>query len=494
MKISLFLIYIIAFSSINAQYATPGTGVVWNMDSLVFNSSAVQNVSSNNYKVIEDITITASDSIFILNNNLRFASGVRITVSDGSLYIKGGINTGNLIAEVPGQSYNGFRLEGNSIVEFDSVVINECGGIRALTPNFKITNSTLENNPTGVNTSGVIQISSGKPEILNNVFKNNQVSAISSAANAIVAPIIKGNTLINNVTNNSNRPQISLSPSGASDTTYLENNSVEGDPNNENSGGIAFSSITGSLSNVVIRNNNITNNRYGILLLGNGFSAIIDNNKIKDNNIHNSPNLSGSGINFNGDNTSLAIVSNNTITGNLWGITILESFKVNLGDSHINGANPGLNIFSENEHDGELHSLFNNTANQVLASNNCWELNLESTAQNAESVISHKVDDSALGEVVFNPIMLCNVVGLEENKVELLSYPNPTKDYLNIELPNGSKLNTLQLVSSTGKRCEIPYSKSNNEVTVNLSSVNPGVYFIFVQCKSFVSSKKIIVQ
>ena len=492
MKIILLAALLTSLLTIQAQYSTPGTGVVWNMDSLVQNSNAVQLISTNNYRIIEDVTVSAGDSLHSISNNIFFNSGVLITVASGGLYVKGELNFGTLTSSTQGQSFQGFRLEGTSDVVLDSLTINNCGGIKVLTPNFKIVNCTLENNPTGVNTSGFIEVSTGKPQITSNTFRNNEVSAISSAANATVAPVIIGNLFEYNVTGNTNRPQVNLSPSGANDTTYIVNNTVNGDNNNEMVGGIAFSALAGGNGNVVIRNNLITNNRYGITILGNNLKALIDSNKISYNNIQNSPNLGGSGINFNGNTTSYAVVSHNEIIGNLWGVTIQGTFEVNLGDTHIGGNNPGFNFFSENINGGNTYALFNNTPNEVLATNNCWEINEESTLQNVEGVISHNVDDNNLGEVIFNPIMLCNVVGVEEFEESIKVYPNPIKESVFVNLSDDKEIERVEVCTLNGTIILSEFGFNNNRIELNFSSLASGIYFLDVKGSGFIFREKII--
>lgn len=476
-----------------AQYSTPGTGVVWNMDSLVQNSSAVQLISANNYKIIEDITISSGDSVYSISNNISFNSGILITVSSGGLYIKGTSNYGTLASYTQGQSYQGFRLEGTSNVILDSLTINNCGGIKVLTPNFKIINCTLENNPTGLNTSGFLEISTGKPQISINTFRNNEVSAISSAANSTVAPIIKGNLFEGNVTSNTNRPQINLSPSGANDTTIIKGNMVIGNSSNEMAGGIAFSSLAGGIGNVVIKNNLISNNRYGITILGNHLTALIDSNTITDNNIQNAPFLGGSGINLNGDSTSLAIITKNSISGNLWGVTVQQMFKVNMGDSHIGGSNLGLNTFRENMNSGDTYALFNNTPNSINATNNCWDLTKAPTLQNAEDVISHLVDDNTLGEVFFDPILMCSPVNIKNNNIKSITvYPNPVQNKLYINIPESKSSYFVELTTINGQIIPIRVVSNSLELTIDVSNLKTGIYILKVEGENYTFNKKIL--
>ncbi len=493
MKAILFLPILLILLSIKGQYTTPNTGVVWNMDSLVQNSTAVQFISANNYRVVEDLTILASDSLYALNNNIRFANGVTITIAGGGLLIDGGINFGDLIADVSGESYEGFRLEGNAHVSLNRVSIMNCGGIKVLTPNFLFTNSSAIGNPTGINSSAFIELSSGKPAIDNNVFKDNEVSAVSSAANATVAPMITNNTFEGNVTSNTNRPQINLSPSGT-DTTYIINNIITGNRAQEMAGGVAFSALAGGVGNVVIKDNEIQDNRYGIAILGNGLTALIENNEILNNDSQNNSNLGGSGINLSGNNTSSAIITKNTIKGNLWGITVLNNFSVNLGDSHIGGSNSGENVFSENENGGETYALFNNTPSAINATNNCWELNEESTLLIAESVISHQEDDNTLGEVIFDPILFCNSVTVEEKEENLISiYPNPASFYVKIG-SKSSLLESITLMNLLGEVIIPSFRITSNEIELDVSILNAGIYVLIIKEKGRIFKQQLIVQ
>ncbi len=495
MKFSTALFYLTTITNgIIAQYATPGTGVIWNMDSLVLHSSAVTSTGgSQNYLVTQDITISPTDSLSILDQNIQFSDNVLLTVSDAGLSISSLLLTSKLYPENSTQPFKGIRIEGNSNVKINSTIITGCGGIKVLSPNFSIQESVLQDNPSGLNTGGFIEVSTGTPLIINNRFEHNELSAISSAANATVAPIIKGNTFAGNVTGNTNRPQLNLSPSGASDTTIIENNVIIGDTANKMAGGIAFSALAGGTGNVIIRNNTIKDNRYGITILGNNLFARIESNEITDNNIQNEPYLGGSGINFNGDTTSLGMVTNNTITGNLWGITVQQSFKVNLGDSHIGGDNLGLNTFSNNTNSGNSYALFNNTPNDINATNNCWETNAAPTLQNAENVISHKVDDNTLGEVFFDPIN-CIQVGITNlaNTEDIVVYPNPVENFIYIENQSNYRIVAVSLYQLNGKKV---FTNTNNNISfssIDMGDFDNGIYLLNIETSERVINKKII--
>lgn len=61
----LFLLFIIISSHIFAQYTTPNTGVNWNLDDLVTNSGGTVTGAFPNYAIINKITVSANDRIYI---------------------------------------------------------------------------------------------------------------------------------------------------------------------------------------------------------------------------------------------------------------------------------------------------------------------------------------------------------------------------------------------------------------------------------------------
>src|SRR5690606_20038433 len=98
-----------------------------------------------------------------------------------------------------------------------------------------------------------------------------------------------------NNTANSNRPQINMGTTMANEPLQIIQNTIIGDPAMEMAGGIAVANFVGGSINVMIDDNTIQNNRYGITIIGPSNSAFIRNNIIEDNNIQGDPNLGGSG-------------------------------------------------------------------------------------------------------------------------------------------------------------------------------------------------------
>ncbi len=188
---------------------------------------------------------------------------------------------------------------------------------------------------------------------------------IGGGSNINNAPQILNNIIYENNTANGNVPQINLGASGSA-TTVIRGNIIRG--LYIMAGGIATLPI-GTL-NITIENNVITNNRYGIAITNANTFAIIRNNRIDSNNIQGVPNLGGSGINFNGNTSLTALVSKNTIRGNLWGITIQGTALPNFGNLSVSDTNYiGLNNIYNNSNSGKFFDLFNNTPDSIKAEN-----------------------------------------------------------------------------------------------------------------------------
>ena len=316
----------------------------------------------------------------------------------------------------------------------------------------------------GTTGSGTLNFSAGKPIINNSRFTFNAVPAFSSGANQVAAPIFTNNYLEGNNTANANRPQINMSATG-NDTIKIIGNIIKGNRELILTGGISVTSFFGDPIKVLIENNTITDNRYGITIGGGNAVGYIRGNLIEDNNTQNLPNLGGSGISINatGTNTMNLIASQNQIRRNLWGITMIGTAKINLGNDNLElgDLNEGGNVFSENENTGQTYALFNNTALPILAMNNCWTEGVSPTAQSVENVISHQVDNPALGLVTFMPFSDCllGTTAFENRKISF--YPNPNSGLISIEMKengtveifnlSGQMLSKFELKSGTNR-------------------------------------------
>jgi len=378
------IIYLVLFlaamnSEIFANYSTPGTNKRWNLDSLVVNSGGVVTFSSGSYNINDTLIISASDTVSILNNGiLRLAQSVFIDVY-GTLKIMPPDSV-KITAQDTVAKYLGFRFNEFADASVLQKMIMEYGNsIRLLDCDMLINNCIIRNN-TQNSTFGnaAISIFRSNAIISNNKIFRNRVAAIQSGANIASSPQIIDNEIYENNINNANVPQINWGATLSNPPMIIRGNKIRG--LYTNAGGIAMLAV-GS-ANVIIENNEIKFNRYGIALLSGNINAVINNNIIDSNNIQGNPALGGSGINLSGNSTLVAIIKRNYIRGNLWGVTIQGTAKPNLGnvfnlDTSDNGLNldtsdNGLNQIYGNWNTGKIYDLFNNTPDSIYAQNNYW--------------------------------------------------------------------------------------------------------------------------
>ncbi|MCG2419327.1 T9SS type A sorting domain-containing protein [Aequorivita sp. F47161] len=484
--LSVFFTLLTCAIVIAQDYTTPNTGVTWTLDDIAAASPSTITVSGNDYTLLGNLTIAENDAVIINTDlTLRIDFEKRVTVF-GDFTVNANAVTITAIDE--NAPYDGFRFEEFSTIDISNATIKYGGGLRVLTETFSIDNCTLTNNVSGTTSSAVIQLSRGMPQITNNTIAFNSNPAIGSAANSAVSAYIFNNTIEGNNTANSNRPQINLGPTLANEPLQIVQNTIIGDPALEQAGGIAIANFVGGDVFVVIDNNTIRDNRYGITILGNVDSTQIINNIIEDNNIQGDPLLGGSGINHNASNVGPAvIIEGNEIRRNLWGITLQGSATVNLGDD---SGNPGDNVFSENENGGVVYALYNNTPNPISAKNNCWIEGQQSTEAQVEDVIYHSVDDPNLGEVIFDPF-LCGILSVADNAFENFSfYPNPVKNEINF-----NNIVSIEKVEIYGVQGNLIASKivsnGQNTLPINLPT---GLYFVKFSNDAQAGTKKMIVE
>ena len=156
---------------------------------------------------------------------------------------------------------------------------------------------------------------------------------------------------------------------------------------------------------VVIKNNVVKENRYGINVTGPVNAYIIDND-IVDNTYETNANNGGSGISiYDSAGKGAAYIKGNLIQNNLWGVTIIGSPEVNAGkveDKNAADYNPGENVFKNNGNNNVLYDLFNNGPKTVYAQGNLWNVEAQDSVS-IEKVVWHKVDNETLGLVIFMP-------------------------------------------------------------------------------------------
>lgn len=490
MKNNLFLAAFGLSLFVHAQYATPNTGVSWTLDDIVANAPTVMTRDQGVYTLHEDLLVEKKDTLLLHESlTLKIAENVLLDING---YFEANAEEIIITAVDKEAPYRGIRFDSESYGGFiKNTLIEYGGGVRVLSPYFEIHDSELSNNVRGVSTSGALSFSNGSPVIMNSTFKFNELAAIGTAANSSCSALIQGNYFEGNHTNNGNAPQINMGPSGLSDTLRIIGNTVIGDRSLTNVGGISASSLVGIETKVLIKDNIVRDNRYGITSMGNA-SGIIEGNIVEDNDTEGLPLMGGSGINLVG--TNLFYIRNNQIRRNLWGMTMQTTAQANLGSDDPEDFNEGRNVFSENGNDGEIHAFFNNTPNPVKALHNCWiEENKDFTYEDAEAVISHQFDDPTLGLVSFDPFGCedgdggLGTIDLKDTAFSI--YPNPSKNLFFVDTKTEGDLKVYDL---NGRLVlERKLNQGKNSIQHHL---NKGIYIIEVNNVQTRSSQKLVIQ
>jgi hypothetical protein len=483
-KIILFVLLV--YKCTFADYSTPGTGKSWNLDSLVAYSSGVVTYSGGVYLVNDTLTISASDTIKILNDaTLKLSSLVLINIS-GTLTINPPDSV-KITAQDTAQQFLGMRFDTLSRASVLRKMIFEYGNaIKLVSTSILIDSCTIRYNTLVSNfSSGAINLFRSNPIISNNKIFHNRRSAIISGANVPSSPQIIGNTIYENNVFNENYPQINLGASGT-DTLIIRNNIIRG--YYDMAGGIALFPI-GSIQNCVIENNIIKHNRYGIVFQNVNINAYVVNNIIDSNNINPDAMSGGSGINLYGNSSINVIISRNKLRWNLWGVTIQSTAKPNLGDlNNPDTSAHGWNYIYGNSHNDTTFDLYNNTPDSIKAENNFWGTgNLDTI----ELHIFHKPDNPVLGFVDYLPIYIPIGIIRKSNILPQYfklydAYPNPfnPETKIKFDIPGSSISLGVQL-----KVRLIIYDILGRElVTLINQQLKPGSYEINWDATNYPSS------
>ena len=479
---NLFILLGILFSfQLSAQYTTAGTSLNWNFDSLANHSTAVSK-NGNTYQVTQDIVISLTDTLRI-DSNIRVELGNNIELEILGSFISNPKDSAILTAINPSQVYDQIRFDGSDNSYFNKTTFEYGGGLNVLSSNFTVENCVFQFNEAG--NDGAIDLFRSNLIIRNNRFIDNQGPAISSGANIASAPQIINNYIESNVANGGNKSQINFGTTG-SDTLIIKGNTIKGQYTN--AGGIAIFPIGNVYA--VIDSNVIDSNRYGIALLNANIWASVSRNIISNNNIQNNPNLGGSGINVMGNNSTTPIISENKIYGNLWGITIQNTAKPNIGDLRPASYNVGLNEIYNNGNGGSLYNIFNNTPDSIYAQNNIWNY---PNLQDVENTISHKTDDPNLGYVLYTPVsaLITSLSEQVQTNEELTIYPNPSEG--NMTLKSSFKVYELAWYNLKGQLVQTNQVDGSKQLRINETNLK-GYYILKVVGKNQQAFKQLILE
>ncbi len=493
------LTILLLFSSVvYAGYSTPGTGKSWNLDSLTAFSGGSVTFSGGVYYFNDTLILSQSDTLKILVNTTVKLASIGVFSVYGTLIINPPDSVKFTSADTTQKFYE-MRLEDLSDASVMKKMIFEYSfnGIRLLNTSPLIDSCIIRYNCTGntSTTAPAINLFNSNAVISHCKIYRNYKVAIGGGANIANAPQILYNEIYVNNIANANVSQINLGASGTG-TTLIKGNIIRG--LFINAGGIATLPV-GNL-NIVIEDNIIKNNRYGIAIQNANTNAVIRGNIIDSNNIQGNPMLGGSGINFLGNSTLTAVVTHNFIRWNLWGITIQNTAKPNLGNlSNTDTSDNGYNYIYGNSNSDTIYDLYNNTPDSIKAENNFWGTgNLSIIEQH----IFHKPDNPALGFVdyipIYIPVSVSNNGSLLPSGYKLFNiYPNPFNPtaVITYEIPKAVHV-YLKVYDILGKEISVleegVKQAGKHEVIFNGVNFSSGVYFVVLKTEGFVDSRKFV--
>ncbi len=493
------------FQQTYAVYTTPGTGKNWNLDSLVANSAGHITFSGGNYFIYDTLIVSQSDTVKIFSNTTIKLGNLSLIYIYGTLLINPPDSV-KITAADTSLKHIGIKLDSLADASVFKRLIFEYGNsINLMYCNMLIDSCTIRfnnNYSTGMQ-SGAISLFRSNAIITHNKIYRNRRAAVVSASNIPSSPVITDNIIFENDTENGLYPQLNL---GAGDTSrvIIRNNIIRG--SFTNAGGIAFFPSSPTTTKLVIENNSIKNNSYGIVLYNVNINAYINNNIIDSNNINSNPMASGSGINIYGDSTIKVICTRNSIRWNLWGVTVQGSSNKpphpDFGNiSNSDTADNGFNKIYYNSHNDTTFDFYYNvtTTDTLKAENNYWGT---TNADSIEAHIWHRIDFPTLGVVDYFPFRLFTI---EENNSSVIpseyrlfdAYPNPfnPETKISFQLPK-IEFVKLEIFDITGKLIKTLLKKSLNSgkysISWNAANKSSGVYFYRLTAGGFTGTKKLI--
>ena len=389
------------FGIAQAQWTSPGNGTTYSFKDLPsISEGTVVQVDDNTFQVLDDLTISENDALVIAPNEMV------IVVSDQkTITIHGSFNcephdTYVEIKTENSEHYN-LRFEGATGCNLSGIKFKYGGGFQLIESEVTFDDCYFVHANTQTST-GAVNYMNCNPTFKNCTFKNNDGAAISSGANVLGSPVIMNCYFYNNDITNQNLPQINLGP-GADDSIRIVNNTIEGN-GHDMSGGIAISNLVNmGNTKALIKGNIVKNNRYGYTQLGYAIATRIEGNQFIDNNLETDPMSGGSGISIYGYTTeNSAVIRDNIIAGNLWGITAIYMHTVDLGTAEDLGGNVIYGNHNNGYGTDQEFALCDNGSNDITAIGNYWGSNDEASA---DAVIFDQADYGAgYGVVTYLPI------------------------------------------------------------------------------------------
>ncbi|MCE3228636.1 MAG: hypothetical protein K0S32_3187 [Bacteroidetes bacterium] len=130
---------------------------------------------------------------------------------------------------------------------------------------------------------------------------------------------------------------------------------------------------------------------------------------------------------------------------------------------------------------------------------NVTALNPTITLVNAGTyTITLKATNTSGTMIATQQVTVSTCIGVEENSLNASNisvYPNPAKDHLNIEIPEGFSDNySVTLTNVLGKVILSEKVANKEKINISFASVAKGIYFVTVESKGQKANKKIIIE
>lgn len=382
--------------------ATAGTGVTYTLESLSGLDGSGVAKDGKVYTLNNSITISEGDRFELESGaTIKMASDVQLRI-EGTANLAASDRVLVTRANEEAEPQGIFMDCATAVTEVKNIDF-EYAGLRNLSATgLTIENCTFRYCNGKLTTVGAVGLGgNGASFIVKDcTFEYNTVPAIGGAASYSNGIEIDNCTFTDNNTANTNKPQVNLTAPGEQKIVVKNSRFIGAQRTMVGALAIAnMMSVAGD--NVVeITGNEFKDHRYGVTLYG-LLNATIDNNQIIDNKYASSAMMGGAGISIYDYVTKPNVtVKNNTIEGNMWGITVIGGETINIGTE----AAPGHNKFRNNGNGDPYvaYDLYNNSALTVYAQGNNWGVD-EQTEDKIETVIFHQNDDAKLGEVLFMP-------------------------------------------------------------------------------------------
>jgi hypothetical protein len=470
-KIALLISFSIGlWSMLNAQWTSPGNGTTYTLPDLVNVSNGVVTNTGTVFTINNDITISENDVLNIDDQVTRIdAPGVLITIKGSMVCNNSETNRVKIYGTMTSQF--SMRFENASNCELKHMYFSDGCGIKVIESevtfdDVKFLYFTRDY------ASAVIDIFNCDPVIKNCYFQDNEGAAISSPANGQSSPQILNNSLDANV-NGINSPQINLGP-GGEDTIRIVGNTIDDHWAQWHVGGISVADLMGvGSTKVLLKDNIVKEGRYGYNQQGATISSVIVGNQFIDNYNEENPMNGGSGISIYGTTVNnKAILRDNVITGNLWGITAIYMHDIDMGTED----DWGNNEIHDNYNSGTVYDLYNNSACDITAVGNSWGTTSEEMIENH---IFHQNDDPSLGLVIFIPFIGYDALNeLETTAFEV--WPNPVSDgAFNLVLDEATP-SEMVIYNLNGQKVMSQHIE-NKVNTININALENGIYLIEVK-------------